>query len=222
MIECLTKRTNEEFSKGIENIDSTEMQIAADIIDKLCNAEYHAKVSKAMENPITAEFYNPDDDPARLTMDILGSKKMKDPKWANYGMHRRNHIDYPIDYDDGYEVSNYGVRHRMGNVNYAYHNDHMMDDGMKTRGYSDGYQAGVRDSQPDYREGRSGNKRMTYMVSKEIHDSNTADDIAKNNKLLDEYLDTLWTDMEEMTQKMSPTEKATLKNKMNTMLTKIV
>lgn len=62
---------------------------------------------------------------------------------------------------------------------------------------------------------------MTYMVSKEIHDGNTADDIAKNNKLLDEYIDTLWKDMEGLAQMMTPNEKAMMKSKMNNMLTKI-
>lgn len=172
IVECLAQRIREEFDKGIEHIDTCEMEKAIDMLKDSSEALYYNKVTHAMDKVGETIQYNPHLEPTRLTRDILSTKSMP------------NLLDNPS--------------------------------------YSDGYQAGVRDSQPDYRTGHSGDKRMTFMVSKQIHDGNTSDDIAKNTQLLDEYLEALWEDMEELTQIMTPNEKAVLKSKMNTMISKIV
>lgn len=220
VVECLAQRIREEFDKGTDNINVEEMGMAIDMLKDMTEALYKSEVVKAMENPITADIsYDWNDDPARLTMDILGSKKMKSPEWSNPSMYSRY---------DGRGMNYYGrVGHQDGGyrmnrpMDFAYHDDHMMDDKMYTQSYSDGYQAGLKDSQPDYRQGHSGNKRMTFMVSKEIHNGNTADDVAKNSEKLDEYLAALWEDMEELSHVMTANEKATLKSKMNAMIAKI-
>lgn len=214
VVECLAQRIREEFDKGINNIDPEEMEKALCMLEKGAESLYKFKVIEAMENPISGEvLYDPNEDPAQFTMDILNSKKMKQPEWATYA--RRGGRSMMGHRDGGY---------RMRPMDFAYHDDRVLDEPMmkETLSYSDGYQAGMRDSQPDYRQGRSGNKRMTFMVSKEIHDANTPDDIAKNTKALDDYLETLWTDMEEMTKKMNTNEKNMLKSKLSSMVGKIV
>lgn len=49
MVECLTKIADEELSKGAECVDTQEMGEVIDMIKDLCQAEYHARISKAME-----------------------------------------------------------------------------------------------------------------------------------------------------------------------------
>lgn len=48
-LECLAEVMNEELSKGIECVDTQEMGEVVDMVKDLCQAEYHARISKAME-----------------------------------------------------------------------------------------------------------------------------------------------------------------------------
>ena len=49
MIEKLAESAKMEFEKGIENIDADEMSKVTDMIKDLAEAEYYAKISKAMD-----------------------------------------------------------------------------------------------------------------------------------------------------------------------------
>ena len=48
MIEKFTECAKHEVECGIEKLDTKEMGEVADIIKDLCEAEYYAKISKAM------------------------------------------------------------------------------------------------------------------------------------------------------------------------------
>ena len=68
----------------------------------------------------------------------------------------------------------------------------------------------------DYREGRSGSTRRTYMESKETHQPKEM-----KMKELEKYLHELSSDITEMIHDASPEEKTLLKQKLSTLSTKI-
>lgn len=68
----------------------------------------------------------------------------------------------------------------------------------------------------DYREGKSGGSRKSYMEAKETHQ-----DKAVQMKELDKYIHELGDDITEMIQDASPEEKAMLQQKISTLATKI-
>lgn len=68
----------------------------------------------------------------------------------------------------------------------------------------------VRDS----REGRSGISRKTYMQTKAVHGSNTADDKQAKMKDLEKYISDMTEDVTEMMADASNEEKAMLKSKL--------
>lgn len=75
--------------------------------------------------------------------------------------------------------------------------------------------ADVRTAEPrDYREGRSGISRKTYMQTKEVHGSNTADDKQAKMKDLEKYISDMTEDVTEMMADASNEEKAMLKSKL--------
>lgn len=49
MQECLTEKAVNEFEKGVENVDTSEMGEVVDMIKDLAEAEYHSIISKAMK-----------------------------------------------------------------------------------------------------------------------------------------------------------------------------
>ena len=58
MIEKLTKCAEMEFEKGIDKIDAEEMGEVTDMIKDLAEAEYYAKISKAMDEAEYGEDYD--------------------------------------------------------------------------------------------------------------------------------------------------------------------
>ena len=80
------------------------------------------------------------------------------------------------------------------------------------RGYSEGR---------DYREGRSGQSRRGYMEAKEMHGDNSPESKRMKMQELEKYMHELGDDITEMLNNSSPEEKNLLKQKMQTLLTKI-
>ena len=75
--------------------------------------------------------------------------------------------------------------------------------------------ADVRTYEPrDYREGRSGISRKTYMQTRAVHGSNTADDKQAKMKDLEKYISDMTEDVTEMMADASNEEKAMLKSKL--------
>lgn len=89
--------------------------------------------------------------------------------------------------------------------------------------YGDAYARGMRDYANvypkeirDYREGRSGNYRRSYMESKEMREGKE-----KQMVELDKYMKELSGDIMEMLNDATPEEKEILSNKLNTLAEKI-
>ena len=220
MIEKLTKCAEMEFEKGVENINAEEMGEVTDMIKDLAEAEYYAKISKAMDESEYGEDY-----------DYMGA----------YDEHsRKGYRGQPRD-SKGRYMSRRGYESRMMPEMYDYSDmEYMRDmdrdygkmyytDGMNgssrggsssgmsnggSRGYSQG---GNRDS----REGRSGQSRRSYMESKEMNKDNSPESKQHKMKELENYMKDLSEDVTEMIGDMSQEEKTMLKNKMQVLMQKI-
>ena len=83
------------------------------------------------------------------------------------------------------------------------------------------YYAEDMGGQRDYREGRSGQSRRGYMEAKEMHNSNTPEDKKMKMQELEKYMHELTTDITEMIRDASPEEKNMLRNKLQTLTSKI-
>ena len=83
------------------------------------------------------------------------------------------------------------------------------------------YYAEDMGGQRDYREGRSGQSRRGYMEAKEMHNGNTPEDKKMKMQELEKYMHELTTDITEMIGDASPEEKNLLRNKLQTLTSKI-
>lgn len=127
-------------------------------------------------------------------------EKEHEPK---HMMYYPSPYDYNRDMDRGKGRMYYDGGSSMGNG------------GGGTRGYYE-YPMVPEFAMRDYREGRSGSTRRTYMESKEMHQPKEM-----KMKELEKYLHELSSDITEMIQDASPEEKTLLKQKLSTLSTKI-
>lgn len=220
IIERLSECVKCEVDKGIDQVDTKEMGEVADIIKDLCEAEYYAKISKAMDEAEYGEDY--DYMGAYDEHERKGYRGQRRDSRGRY-MSRRSYTEPMMmhddmrekDYMDGrmyYGGSTGGNTSNMGGASSG------MSGGSSntgSRGYSEGGQMSSR-MQRDGREGRSGESRRGYMESKE-----TGKDKSEKMHELETYMKDLSEDVTEMIGGMSPEEKALMKNKMQTLMTKI-
>lgn len=223
MIEKLSECAKCELDKGIEKIDTKEMGEVAEIIKELSEAEYYAKISKAMDEADYGEDY-----------DYMGA----------YDHERKGYRGQPRD-SRGRYMSRRGYESRMiPEMNYdemermrdydrgagkMYYSGSGSSGGSSSMGSgqssgSMGSQNGNRgysDSGRDMREGRSGQSRRGYMETKEMHKGNSAEDKQQKMKELEHYMKDLSEDVTEMITDMSPEEKSMLKSKMQVLIQKI-
>jgi hypothetical protein len=211
MIEKFTECAKHEMEKGIENLDTKEMGEVADIIKDLCEAEYYAKISKAMDESEYGEDYDmngpmgerryyrgqPRDSRGRY---MSGGRRMgyHEPMYHMTPEMYREHTPEHYRDMDRHEGRMYYTETGM---------DHFAGDGKMMR---------------DSREGRSGMSRRTYMETKEMHPGNTPEDKQKKVHELEKYMNELATDVTEMISGATPEEKTMLKQKMQTLVQKIV
>jgi hypothetical protein len=220
MIEKLTKCAEMEFEKGVENINAEEMGEVTDMIKDLAEAEYYAKISKAMDEAEYGEDY-----------DYMGA----------YDEHsRKGYRGQPRD-SKGRYMSRRGCESRMmpemdwddmeyqRDMDRNSHNRMYYTDGMNgssrggsssgmSNGGSRGYSQG---GNRDYREGRSGQSRRSYMESKEMHKDNSPESKQEKMKSLEDYMKSLAEDVTEMVNDMSQEEKSLMKQKMQVLMQKI-
>ena len=193
MIEKLSECAKVEMDKGIENIDTKEMGEVADMIKDLAEAEYYAKISKAMDESEYGEDYDymgaydehdrkgyrgqPRDSRGRY-MSRRGGRRgyempmmMHDEDWED--MERMRDIDRPI-----------GRMYYQGGGSSASGTQSGSQGGQSTSGMTSG-QSGRRSyyDDKDYREGRSGQSRRGYMETKEMNKGNSPEE--KKAKMAD-------------------------------------
>ena len=220
IIERLSECVKSEVDKGIDQVDTKEMGEVADIIKDLCEAEYYAKISKAMDEAEYGEDY--DYMGAYDEHERKGYRGQRRDSRGRY-MSRRSYTEPMMMHDDMREMDYMDGRMYYGgstggNTSNMGGSSGGMSGGSSntgSRGYSEGGQMSSR-MQRDGREGRSGEMRRGYMESKEQNK-----DKSEKMQNLEEYAKTLTEDVTEMVQGMSPEEKALLRNKVQNLVSKI-
>lgn len=229
MIEKLSEVAKCELDKGIENIDTKEMGEVAEIIKELSEAEYYAKISKAMDEAEYGEDYDYKGaydeherkgyrgqrrDSRGRYMSNRGRRgyempmMMHDEDWDE--MERMRDMDRPIG-RMGYS----GSGSMGGSQGQSGSGSSSMDGGQSSGGAMSGNR-GYSDGGRDNREGRSGQSRRGYMEAKE-----QGKDKQEKMKNLEEYMRELGSDVSEMIEGASPEEKSLLKQKMQVLMQKI-
>ena len=226
MIEKLSECAKVEMDKGIENIDTKEMGEVADMIKDFAEAEYYAKISKAMDESEYGEDYDymgaydehdrkgyrgqPRDSRGRY-MSRRGGRRgyempmmMHDEDWED--MERMRDIDRPIG----------RMYYQGGNTS----------SGM-TSGSTSGNQGSSQGGSREYEENRgNGNSRYErarrgYEETKSMHKDNSSESKQIKMKSLEDYAKSLTEDVTEMISDMSPEEKNLLRTKLQTLAQKV-
>ena len=234
-IRCIEEKLAEaircEFDKGIENVNTSEMGKATDMLKDAAEAEYYARIAKAMEKA-DSEDEEADKHMLRQLKEQYGEddgrryydnyRYMRTGRFAPKGrgtyMPRRGY-ETPIEYhmtpemyrehDPEYYLD---MDRDMGRMYYT-------DTGMRGNmgNSSRTGNSGMRDG----REGRSGASRRSYIETKEMHPDNSQESKQAKMKELEKYMGELSGDITEMIAGASNEEKTMLKAKLQTLMQKI-
>lgn len=231
-IRCIEEKLAEaikcEFEKGIDKVNTTEMGKATDMLKDAAEAEYYARISKAMEDAEKEgeesqkymlkqlkEEYGEDD--GRRYYDNY--RYMRTGRFAPKGrgtyMPRR-----------GYETP---IEYHMTPEMYREHDPEYYRDMDRDMGRMYYTETGMRENtgnssrtgMRDGREGRSGMSRRSYMQTKEMHPDNSQESKQMKMKELEKYMGELSGDITEMIAGASNEEKTMLKAKLQTLMQKI-
>lgn len=207
MVECLTEKALQELNRGIETVDTEEFSKVIDSIKDLSEAEYYAKISKAMD----------DSDPEEI-MEMF----------ERYGDGGRRYYDH-YRYADGRFAPKGHGSYRRGYEEPPYY--HMTPEMYHEWATGDG--ARYRDmdrkdgrmyyTEPTVQnmESRYDMAKRSYTESKELHRGNTAEDKEHKMKELEKYMREIGSDIAEVISDASPEEKTLLKQRMQLIMQKI-
>lgn len=198
MIEKLSEVAKCELEKGIENVDTKEMGEVADIIKDLSEAEYYAKISKAMDE---SEYGKDYDEHGAYDEPRYYRGQPRDSR----GRYMRRGYEMTPEMYQMYPAEHYrDMDKEHGRMYYT-------ETGSNTSGSTKMYSEMGRDR----REGRSGQSRRSYMESKEM-----GKEKGEKMKELEKYMKELSEDVTEMIQDASSEEKSMLKQKMQVLMQK--
>lgn len=231
-IRCIEEKLAEaircEFDKGIENVNTSEMGKATDMLKDAAEAEYYARIAKAMEKA-DSEDEEADKHMLRQLKEQYGEddgrryydnyRYMRTGRFAPKGrgtyMPRR-----------GYETP---IEYHMTPEMYREHDPEYYRDMDRDMGRMYYTETGMRENtgnssrtgMRDGREGRSGMSRRSYMQTKEMHPDNSQESKQAKMKELEKYMGELSGDITEMIAGASNEEKTMLKTKLQTLVSKI-
>lgn len=198
MKESLMSCVNGQLS-DLKSANAEELGEAIDMIKDLSEAVYYCSIVEAMDD-------SKDEKKISEAVNAATDRQMYYSPYTMYPMYRSRQLT-------GYDDSSYY-------------------DGSSRRGYSGaGTGAGTSGNgggrmysdyrypteMRDYREGRSGMMRRSYMEAQEQHQ-----DKAKMIQEMEQYISELSTDVMDMIKSASAEEKQTLKTKLTTLANKIV
>lgn len=218
VIEKIADCAKTEVCKGMESLDTKEMSEVAEILKELCEAEYYATITKAMGEAEYGKEYDMDG-PMEERRYYRGRARDSMGRFKS-----RRGYDEMMDYQEMYPMEHYRDMDREhgrmyyssgGGSGSSVGNSMSSSMGSGTRNY--GGDSGMR----DYREGRSGQSRRSYMETKEARPGNSAEDKQVKTKELEKYMNELASDITEMIAGASAEEKTMLKTKMQTLMQKI-
>lgn len=205
MIEKLTKCAEMELEKGIENINAEEMGEVTDMIKDLSEAEYYAKISKAMDESeygVDYDYMGAYDEHERK-----GYRGQPRDSKGRYMSRKGRRMGYEPMYD---------MMPDMDWDDAEYHRD--IDRERLGKMY---YTEPMTMEHTDKRYGKSGMARKGYMDSKEMHKDSSPESKQHKMKSLEDYMKSLADDVTEMITDMSPEEKTLMKQKMQMLMQKI-
>lgn len=231
-IRCIEEKLAEavrcEFDKGIENVNTAEMGKATDMLKDAAEAEYYARIAKAMEKA-DSEDEEADKHMLRQLKEQYGEddgrryydnyRYMRTGRFAPKGrgtyMPRRGY-ETPIEYHMTPEM------YREHDPEYYRDMDRDMGRMYYTEtGMSGNTGNSSRTGMRDGREGRSGASRRSYIETKEMHPDNSQESKQMKMKELEKYMGELSGDITEMIAGASNEEKTMLKTKLQTLVSKI-
>ena len=204
MIEKLTKCAEMELEKGIDKIDAEEMGEVTDMIKDLAEAEYYAKISKAMDEAEYGEDYD-----YRGAYDEHERKGYRGQRRDSKGRYMRRMYTEPMYYSR--------MMPEMDWDDAEYRRD--MDREHGKMYYTEPMT--MRNDNQTHSESRYDRARRGYEESKAMHKGNTAEDKQQKMKELENYMKELSTDVTDMISDMSPEEKSLMKQKMQVLMQKI-
>lgn len=208
MVEKLTKCTEMELEKGIENVDTEEMGEVVDMIKDLCEAEYYGKISKAMDEH--------DFEDAEEIMDE-GRRGYRGQPRDSRGRYMRRGYDEMMGYMP--EMYRDMDRDSMGRMYYtgstSMGGSQGQSNGGSSMGSSNSGSIGYSDGMMrDSREGRNGQSRKGYVETKEMHKGNSEEDKMAKKRELDKWMNDIGSDVKELVHDMTPEEKTMAKTKL--------
>lgn len=234
-IRCIEEKLAEaircEFDKGIENVNTSEMGKATDMLKDVAEAEYYARIAKAME-----KADNEDEEADKHMLKQLKEQYGEDDGRRYYDNYRymrtgrfapkgrgtyipRRGYETPIEYHMTPEMYREHdpeyYRDMDRNIGRMYYTETGMSG--NTGNSSRTGNSGMRDG----REGRSGMSRRSYMQTKEMHPDNSQESKQAKMKELEKYMGELSGDITEMIAGASNEEKTMLKAKLQTLMQKI-
>jgi hypothetical protein len=223
MVEKLSEFAKCELDKGIEQVDTKEMGEVAEIIKELSEAEYYAKISKAMDEAEYGEDYD-----YMGAYDEHSRKGYRGQRRDSRGryMSRRGYETPMMMYDDmDYESMEhmrdmdrpYGRMGYAGSGSYSGHSSSGMNSESNMGNSGSSSSGGNR----GYSESRYDRARRGYEETKEMHKGNSSEDKQHKIKSLEEYMKELSEDVTSMIEGMSPEEKTLAKTKLQSLAQKI-
>lgn len=214
MQECLTEYAQNEFKKGIENVNTVEMAYAIDMIKDLAEAEYRATITKSMdESKKEEEEY-----------DKILLRELKEEFGDEAGKRFYDHYRYA---DGRFAPKGHGTYQR-GYMEPVYRMTPEMyrDMDRETRGrmhYTetgiDGRGTGMHDVRMS--ESNYDRAKRNYTETKEMHRLNTPQDKEAKMRDLEKYMKELSADITDLMSGMSQEEMNMAKSKLTTLVSKM-
>lgn len=231
-IRCIEEKLAEaikcEFEKGIENVNTAEMGKATDMLKDAAEAEYYARIAKAME-----EAEKEDEESQKYILKQLKEQYGEDDGRRYYDNYRYMRTGRFAPKGRGSYMPRRGyetpIEYHMTPEMYREHDPEYyrdMDRDMGRMYYTETGMSGntgnsSRTGMRDGREGRSGASRRSYIETKEMHPDNSQESKQMKMKELEKYMGELSGDITEMIAGASNEEKTMLKAKLQTLMQKI-
>lgn len=202
MVECLTEKALQELNRGVETVDTEEFSKVIDSIKDLSEAEYYAKISKAMD----------DLDPEEI-MEMF----------ERYGDGGRRYYDH-YRYADGRFAPKGRGTYRRGydEPPYWHMTPEMYHDMEQYRDYDrkDGRMYYTEPGQI-MNESSYDRAKRAYTESRDLHRGNTAQDKEAKMRDLEGYFREISTDITDLLADMTQEERSMLKAKVSALATKL-
>lgn len=234
-IRCIEEKLAEaircEFDKGIENVNTAEMGKATDMLKDAAEAEYYARIAKAMED---AE--KEDEESQKYMLKQLKEEYGEDDGRRYYDNYRYMRTGRFAPKGRGTYMPRRGyetpIEYHMTPEMYREHDPEYYRDMDRDMGRMYYTETGMRGNMGnssrtgnsgmrDGREGRSGMSRRSYMQTKEMHPDNSQESKQAKMKELEKYMSDLGVDMAEMIKDMTPEERTLAKAKLTTLVQKM-